>query len=148
MKVKSIVIHCSDSRFGTAAEIRRWHLENGWADIGYHFVICNGHVRRGEFLRSMDGAIEVGRHTSQPGAHVGRVGRNKDTIGICLIGVNEFTAAQLSSLTLLLLDLMARYELTPEDVVGHGELDNQKTCPNFNVAAYRDYLRILTRKEI
>lgn len=147
MQIRDIVIHCSDSRWGTAAEIRRWHLERGWADIGYHFVICNGHVRPGEFLRSMDGAIEVGRPMTQPGAHVGNVGRNHDTLGICLIGVSEFTAAQFASLTVLLLDLLAMHRLTPDNVIGHRELDSRKTCPNFEVSAFRDYLRLLTGKE-
>jgi N-acetylmuramoyl-L-alanine amidase len=47
-----IAIHCSATRPSQdvgAADIRKWHKAQGWADIGYHFVI-----RR-------DGKIEKGR---------------------------------------------------------------------------------------
>ena len=46
--IDSIFIHCSAtpaSRDIGVAEIRRWHLANGWSDIGYHFVIRRGGKR-------------------------------------------------------------------------------------------------------
>jgi N-acetylmuramoyl-L-alanine amidase len=51
-KINLIVIHCSDTyaRMDIGVnEIRQWHLQRGFNDIGYHYVI-----RR-------DGAIEQGR---------------------------------------------------------------------------------------
>ena len=56
-KVEYIVIHCAatteDKDIG-AEEIRGWHLQRGWLDIGYHRVI-----RR-------DGTIENGRDLEYP----------------------------------------------------------------------------------
>lgn len=52
--------------------IRGWHLDRGFADIGYHKVI-----RR-------DGTIENGRDTHLIGAHAR--GKNRDSLGICLEG--------------------------------------------------------------
>ena len=59
-KINLIVIHCSDTyaRMDIGVnEIRQWHLQRGFNDIGYHYVI-----RR-------DGAIEQGRPIEKPGAH-------------------------------------------------------------------------------
>ena len=46
-EIQTIVIHCSDSKWGDAEVIRKWHTDpkprgKAWADIGYHAVICNG----------------------------------------------------------------------------------------------------------
>ena len=41
-EIKKIIIHCSDSEFGDAALIDKWHKERGWTGIGYHYVILNG----------------------------------------------------------------------------------------------------------
>ena len=56
-----VVVHCVDTSAKMdigASEIRRWHQERGWKDIGYHFA-----VRR-------NGEIEKGRHHAEVGAHV------------------------------------------------------------------------------
>ena len=54
------------------SEIKRWHVEdNGWRDIGYHFVI------------ELDGSIHKGRAVGTSGAHI--VGENHN-IGICYVG--------------------------------------------------------------
>ena len=41
--IDKIIIHCSatlEGRDVKTSEIKRWHVEdNGWRDIGYHFVI-------------------------------------------------------------------------------------------------------------
>ena len=58
-KINLIVIHCSDTyaRMDIGVnEIRQWHLQRGFNDIGYHYVI-----RR-------DGAIEQGRPIEKPGS--------------------------------------------------------------------------------
>lgn len=72
--IEYIVFHTSasgDQDIG-AKEIREWHKEKGWSDIGYHYVI-----RR-------DGTIEQGRPLEKIGAHVR--GYNSRSIGICMIG--------------------------------------------------------------
>lgn len=121
MDVRYIVVHCSDTPNGrphNAADIDRWHKERGWAGIGYHFVIL------------LDGTVESGRPLDTPGAHVR--GYNDESIGICLIGRDEFTNAQMRSLEGLVIAMKSNHRQA--DVVGHYDLDSAgKTCPNFNV---------------
>lgn len=115
-----IVIHCSDSPHGRsdgAETIHEWHIENGWDGIGYHYVI-------NEFSQ-----LEFGRPTYWDGAHVR--GYNKDSLGICLIGVDFFTESQFATLTRLLRYLVKKHPGVA--IKGHYELDDSKTCPNFDV---------------
>jgi len=72
---KEIIIHCSatpEGRDYTVEDIRRWHLNRGFKDIGYHFVIYR------------DGSIHVGRAKDLVGAHC--EGHNAISIGVCYIG--------------------------------------------------------------
>lgn len=52
--------------------IQQWHLDRGWATVGYHFVV------------SPSGRIFRGRPVDRLGAHV--LGHNAGTVGICLMG--------------------------------------------------------------
>lgn len=72
MLTNRIIFHHSLSTFGDACMIRSWHLQRGFSEIGYHFVILT------------NGKIEPGRHVSLVGAHA--FGKNFDSIGVCLIG--------------------------------------------------------------
>ena len=128
-KVEFIVIHCAatteDQDIG-AEEIRGWHLQRGWLDIGYHKVI-----RR-------DGTVEDGRELTVPGAHAR--GYNHKSWGICLVGGVEsdnltpeanFTHAQWESLERIVRDM--KVEAPSAEVVGHCDLPGvQKACPSFN----------------
>lgn len=134
MNKYGVVIHCSDSTFGSSIEIDKWHRENGWKDIGYHFVICNGQVENNNYLACMDGAIERGRDLDEAGAHA--QGCNSTHIGICLIGVNKFTDKQFNSLAVLLKELKAQYGIKDENIIGHYAV-SPKTCPNFSVEEYK-----------
>lgn len=132
-KIDTIVIHCADTPSTMdigAKEIRDWHVkDNGWSDIGYHYVI-----RR-------NGTLETGRNIETIGAHVS--GHNKNSIGICLVGgkpignqkkdINLFTIEQLETLESLLFNLKGFLQNQNVKIVGHCELDNKKTCPNFDV---------------
>jgi len=116
-----IVVHCaatpSTMDIG-ADEIRRWHKERGWIDIGYHFVI-----RR-------DGTVEKGRDIDAIGAHVRGV--NQISIGICLVGIDEFKVAQYESLKELIVSLLDEYP--DAQVKGHRDFPNvKKECPGFDV---------------
>ncbi|MBK1968392.1 N-acetylmuramoyl-L-alanine amidase [Brevundimonas diminuta] len=136
-----LVVHCSATRAAAdigAAEIRKWHLQQNWRDIGYHYVI-----RR-------DGTVETGRPLMEPGAHV--QGHNHHSVGICMVGgldpkgraENNFTAEQFASLTELLNDLKVRWP--DAEVLGHRDLSPDrnndgkitrnewvKECPCFDV---------------
>lgn len=74
-RIDEIIIHCSDSPEGRndkAEDIRKWHKQRGFSDIGYHYVI------------DLDGTVEKGRPIEQAGAHC--TGHNRNSIGICYIG--------------------------------------------------------------
>ncbi len=138
MLVKGIVVHCSDSSFGNAQMIEDWHKERGWNDIGYHVTISNGQITKDNHVKFMDGSIEIGRDWSKAGAHA--KGYN-DHLGICLIGINDFTTKQFNSLVEVCLELMETYNLKVSDVIGHYECKNSgKTCPNFDVEELRSML--------
>ena len=122
--VRHLVVHCSatpdDEDIG-ALEIHAMHLGFGWHGIGYHRV-----VRR-------DGRVEAGRPDCWIGAHV--YGHNEASLGVCLIGCDAFTAAQLDALERVLREWQA---LCPRAVVrGHRDFAyTEKTCPNFDVGAW------------
>jgi len=74
-RVDWLVMHCTATREGQHIDvdtIRRWHMNKGWSDIGYHFVIY------------LDGTIVEGRPITRIGAHV--KGYNKYSIGITYVG--------------------------------------------------------------
>lgn len=111
-----------------AKEIREWHIkQNGWRDIGYHYVI-----RR-------NGALETGRPESVAGSHVRN--HNATSIGICMVGgidrrgatAKNFTPHQWISLEHLVRDLRAKYPLAI--IHGHREFA-AKDCPSFDVQAW------------
>lgn len=131
---KYLVVHCSATRPSLdvgAKEIRQWHKNQGWEDIGYHFVI-----RR-------DGKVEKGRPEGMVGAHV--AGFNATSIGVCMVGgvnqndftkpENNFTKEQFASLKTLMATLSKKY---PGAVVlGHRDFPRvSKACPSFDAKAW------------
>lgn len=136
-RITSIVVHCSASGFGDVSLIRDWHIrERKWKDIGYHYVILNG-KRGGEvsYRKSVDGLLEVGRGEDEVGAHV--QGMNRNSIGICLVGLDTFTPSQLQTLSDLVRSLMRKYKLGIDDIYGHYEFDKRKSCPNMDMNILR-----------
>ena len=126
--IDKIIIHCSatpEGRQTTVEEIRQWHLQRGWKDIGYHYVIY------------LDGTIHKGRPDSVVGAHCS--GYNKNSIGVCYIGgvaldgktpKDTRTEGQKRALIEILKRLKSNY---PNATLhGHNEFAN-KACPSFNV---------------
>lgn len=173
-KTNLIVIHCSDSPNGRTLftgkhgqpgfvtpvqEIDNWHAARGFkrtpewrasqnpelTSIGYHFVIY------------VSGAVATGRHPDEVGAHVS--GYNANSIGICLVGCDQFSQEQWDTLRDHLCGLAKSLEQqapnsprrfnnpTPAEaiaifaklgvrVVGHTELNPDKTCPNLDAQAW------------
>lgn len=126
--ITEIIIHCSatpEYKNYTAADIRRWHKQQGWSDIGYHFVI------------QLDGTIEEGRHVDVVGAHCN--GHNQRSIGVCYIGgvtadgrtpKDTRTELQKNALLSLLIDLKGMYPGAA--IYGHHDFDKGKACPSFD----------------
>lgn len=136
-KINLILVHCSATSPQMdvgVREIRSWHTlpppkGNGWADIGYHYVI-----RR-------DGTVEPGRPLAKAGAHA--AGYNANSIGVCLVGgvdtggkggraVNNFTAAQFKSLKRLLVQLQKDFP-DAKRILGHRDVQPGKECPSFSM---------------
>ncbi len=126
---KRAIIHHSASGDVSAGTIHSWHQGQGWAGIGYHFVI------------RQNGVIERGRPEWALGVHAGP--GNTDSIGICLAGNFEAgkpTPAQMDALVWLLKDyLMPKYGKL--SVIGHRDV-MQTACPgrNFPWAELRERL--------
>lgn len=128
-KIESIVIHCADTyaRMDIGVrEIRAWHRERGFDDIGYHFVI-----RR-------DGTVETGRPLEKPGAHA--AGYNAFSIGVCYAGgkgddnkpEDNRTPEQKEAMLQLLAKL--KQQFPGAVVLGHRDLPGvNKVCPCFSV---------------
>ncbi len=114
-----LIIHCSatpNGRNHDASEIHQWHLDRGWDGIGYHWVI------------TVDGKLQAGRPEYWNGSHA--KGFNSNSIGVCLIGTDDFNDVQWKILENLVLEKMIQY---PDiKVIGHNEISN-KTCPGFDV---------------
>lgn len=129
--IDTLVLHCSatpEGRDVTVDQIRRMHLQNGWNDIGYHYVIYR------------DGSIHVGRPLNQIGAHAS--GHNTGSIGICYIGgmdksnkkaMDTRTPAQQAAILELVQQLIRAFG--PLKIYGHNQLSN-KSCPCFNVPSW------------
>lgn len=138
--IDSIIIHCSDSKWGDKNTIDKWHTQRGWNEIGYHFVINNGLIKPSFYLEALNGSIEIGRDINKGGAHT--IGYNNNSIGICLIGKNKFMKEQIFSLVELVVDLMGKYNISLENVLGHYETpkSNGKTCPCLNCLILREMI--------
>ena len=135
-QITDIIIHCSATPEGkdyTVQDIRRWHKQQGWSDIGYHYVVYrNGH-------------IEPGRDVDIAGAHC--EGHNAMSIGVCYIGgvardgktaKDTRTLTQKAALLSLLADLRQIYPHAR--IVGHRDYDTKgKACPSFDAKnEYKD----------
>lgn len=129
-----IVIHHSASSAGCAGDFHTAHLQRGWDELGYHFVIGNG-------TGSGNGQIEIGSRwfKQKHGAHCRTTGNyhNEHGIGICMVGNFDRgtpTAAQQASVRKLVRFLMAKCGVSAVRVIGHREAPGAHTrCPGSNV---------------
>ena len=134
-EIQSIVVHCSDSKWGDADVIASWHRKRGFDSCGYHAIVNNGFRKNSRvYDMDFDGKIEPGRSQDLQGAHVR--GHNAESLGVCLIGVDEFTPGQFAALRKLLDVWCSLYNIPPELVLGHRDLDDKKTCPNFDAGEW------------
>jgi len=119
-------------------EIDKMHRARGWNGCGYHFII------------RINGVLEIGRNLDRRGAHVGSVGHNHDSWGICIIGgnkngkpantINESQLRTLEKLTIGLknkapdAEVLGHRDLSP-DLDGDGIIEKHewmKECPCFD----------------
>lgn len=117
----------------SAATIHDSHIAQGWAGIGYHFV-----VRK-------NGTVELGRPVECLGSHA--YGENYHSIGIHICGNFELdgavpTSEQIEATARLLADLATEYQIIidAETVVGHRDL-MATACPGQNLYALLSTIR-------
>ena len=125
-KINEIIVHCTATKEGqhfTVDDVRRWHLERKFVDIGYHYLVL------------LDGTIQEGRPIETIGAHC--VGHNAHSIRVCYVGGldkngkadDTRTPEQKASLLHLLTELKQHYPA----VTIHGHRDfAPKACPCFD----------------
>ena len=147
-KINEIIVHCTATRpdwwTGKSAaakvkEVTRWHLDRGWRDCGYHYLI------------DRQGHVVTGRPLDRTGAHV--KGHNTGTVGISLFGghggsaadmfEDNFTEEQDAALRKLIADLQKDHPSIFK-ISGHNEYSS-KACPCFNV---RNWLSKGGKKEV
>ncbi len=129
--ISRITVHHSGTRLsGTSSRVageaikgfqRQHQDEEGWADIGYHFLIDSS------------GRIWEGRPIAYQGAHAGSPDLNVGNVGVALIGdftVQQPTAAQKKALSDLLDSLCSKYRVERKNVFTHKEIRASSTdCP-------------------
>lgn len=127
-QIKEIIVHCTATRAGidcTVEDIRRWHRQQGWSDIGYHYVVYR------------DGSVHEGRNVNIAGAHC--LGHNTYSIGVAYVGgvardgktpADTRTVAQAEGLEKLMVELRRMYPQA--HIFGHRDFAN-KACPCFDV---------------
>ena len=133
-KINKIIVHCSASDWGNAAEIDKWHKERGWSGIGYHYVINNCYpsyeaYRQRRPVVENDSLLEKGRNIEKVGAHC--EGYNTGSVGVCLIGADVFTGGQIAMLKSLVHRL--RKDYGPLPVFPHNKFSTSKSCPNLDL---------------
>lgn len=135
-KINELIIHCTATEYVipvTVDDVRRWHIERGFDDIGYHYLI------------DRQGNIHVGRELSLPGAHC--KGHNQHSVGICYVGglkdglpADTRSFPQKESLNNLIAKLCETYPITK--ISGHNQYSN-KSCPCFPVDEYKRHIKQL-----
>lgn len=129
--ITELIVHCSATPEGvdyTVDDIRKWHRQQGWSDIGYHYVVYR------------NGLIIDGRDVDLIGAHCLKGGHNTHSIGICYIGgvdkddvkksKDTRTHEQRAALKAILIDLKRLYPNAK--IYGHRDFDKGKDCPSFD----------------
>jgi hypothetical protein len=132
--MKRIIFHCSDSSYGNAAEITKWHIDRKFNTIGYNYVVLNGWTAKGYYDRDFDGHIETGRNPEIEGAHCSG---NNDALGVCLIGKGKlYTNKQLEAVDTLLMKLKMQYEEIK--IYQHSDFDTNKWyCAGLDLTKWR-----------
>lgn len=120
-----INVHCSASDFDhhdNVQSIYQWHvIENGWSDIGYHYIITK------------NGDVHICRPIHRTPASIKN--HNSGGIGIMLTGNYVFSEAQFRSLRALIRNLQFEYNISDDNVKGHNEYEGHfnRKCPNFDL---------------
>ena len=133
--INKVIVHCTatpEGRHTTVEDVRKWHLDRGWSDIGYHFLVY------------LDGTVHEGRSLNTQGAHCR--GQNKNSIGIAYVGgIDKVNFKPKDTRTEeqkeALVDMLEFFKIAHPEAVIYGHRDfASKACPSFD--AKKEYNNI------
>lgn len=140
MRWRYIVLHHTASDVGSLAYYRRQHEER-WGDVAYHIIINNGSQN------TAVGQIEYSQRWHKRQHHYSTRRSYLNYFGIAIAIVGDFEKhplphVQKQTLLQLLINLSREYDIPPERVIGHREIQNTK-CPGryINMLEVREALR-------
>ena len=124
--IDEIIVHCTATKAGRhfdVNDVRRWHLQRNFRDIGYHYLVL------------LDGTVQQGRPLAEAGAHC--TGHNARSIGVCYVGGLSASGQPADTRTpaqrLALRNLLAGLKRQFSTAVIHGHRDfADKACPCFD----------------
>jgi hypothetical protein len=127
------------SPFREIRSIQEYHLRQGFADIGYHFLVNRPSYVTGQDAywgrqTQPDGSLSLGAHARN---------HNQGNIGVAVLGnyeVDRPSPAQLTSLAALLAWLCFAWNIDPTRIVPHSQL-NPTSCPGRHLTAAIPWLR-------
>lgn len=140
-RIDEIIVHCTATPEGqdkSVDQIRVEHKQQGWSDIGYHYVVYR------------NGSVHDGRDVDIAGAHC--QGHNAHSIGVAYVGgvknipgvpysklppKDTRTEQQKAALLSLLLELRKLYPTAK--IYGHRDFA-VRDCPSFD--ARQEYRRV------
>jgi len=115
-RTDAIVLHHAAAKTASPEDVHRWHLNNGWAGIGYHIYIRK------------DGSVHRGRPIWASGAHT--LNFNSTTLGVCCEGnYNEETVMPVAQLQALREVLAYLKHLYPAASIKCHRDYNATACP-------------------
>lgn len=133
-KTTEVILHCTadpEGRDNTVEKIDATHKKQGWAMIGYHYVV------------DVHGKVYRGRPEQMVGSHA--QGHNSTSIGVCYVGgmdkeyknaKDTRTDEQKAAMYDLVHHLLRVYGLTINNVHCHNEYAS-KACPSFSIEQFR-----------
>ena len=128
MRWRYILIHHTASDIGNMDYYKKFHVEQrGWSDIAYHFIINNGS------MNTTVGEIEESTLWAERKPNLSTRSWYANYFGIAVVLVgnlerHEAPPLQREALITLLTNLARRYDIPPERIVGHREIQNT-ACP-------------------
>lgn len=130
MNIEYLILHHTAGHRDTDTfeGIKKYHVDKGWGDIGYHYLITG------------DGVVHAGRSEDTVGAHCRAGGMNFKSLGICVAGnfENEHPSmAQIESLEKLLSELLTKYDIPIGKLLAHKEAPEAATlCCGVNLFSW------------
>ena len=134
---KYIVIHHSATSAGSDKSFHKYHTDQGWGGLAYHFVIGNGKgMKDGELATGFRWKNQsIGTHVS-----VNSWDYNIFGIGICLVGnfeKSQPSPKQWKTLVKLAVKLAQKHKIPVENILGHQKVpfdddpkkSEQTLCP-------------------